>query len=311
MRGERERDLLRGAEEGLRRGRVAAAIQAYSALLDLYASRGADAKSAAVLATLVKIEPKEARWPELLAELHTRMRHYREASEWWARVARIHADAGRHEDAERAWRRAHDDPTGLHTPLTGPHDALRADALPIAKGRPLEAPPPVAPSVARADTDPGFIEPGHTGAHAGPTAPEVEAMDRPPLDLDGPEPFDLGSFSGYEEPPLPEENARTDAHSALHQATLALGPDELASGDDSDARTIAVSAAAVRAAVALSRRLEPEEATEEHELGDEPDALEGDKTLWDPGFLNNHSPPKIGRGLSLRPGKAPNDPEEG
>ena len=56
VRGSKERDLLRGAEESLRRGRVGEALRAYRAAVHVFIDRGAYSKAAAVLSTLRRID---------------------------------------------------------------------------------------------------------------------------------------------------------------------------------------------------------------------------------------------------------------
>ncbi len=113
VKGSKERDLLRGAEAALGRGRRADALRAYRAALDLFLERGLDAKAAAVLGHLVRLEPTEPTHFDRLADVHERL--------------------GRRSEAELARRRAH----SLR------HDVREPRDLPAAQPASTPTAPPV------------------------------------------------------------------------------------------------------------------------------------------------------------------------
>lgn len=160
---QRERTLLRGAEEGIRKGRSAEAIEAYRALVGLYEDRAAHAKLAAVLANLVRLEPDNPEWPSQLAEVEHTRGHPRLAASWWARAADLLRDCGQHEAAANAWAnaRAVHDPAPItepNPPSWGTAQASVTNLRGRSRGEPTEARRPGGQRKLSISNDPTVLE---------------------------------------------------------------------------------------------------------------------------------------------------------
>lgn len=94
VRGSRERDLLRGAEESFRRGRTAEGLRAYQAVLRVYRDRGAHAKAVSVLSQLCRLDPENPAHFESLAEVQEQLGRRQEAGQARQQAATLHQRRG-------------------------------------------------------------------------------------------------------------------------------------------------------------------------------------------------------------------------
>lgn len=102
VRGSKERELLRGAEESLRRGRRDEAIRAYRAALKIFLGRGAIHKAVAVSTTLTRLLPDDPSVLEELAQIQEQLGHRPEAEAARSRAAALYEARGSAERAARA-----------------------------------------------------------------------------------------------------------------------------------------------------------------------------------------------------------------
>ncbi|MEO1229268.1 MAG: hypothetical protein AAFZ18_10215 [Myxococcota bacterium] len=315
VRSSRERDLLRGAEESLRRGRREDALRAYRAALEVFEHRGAYLKSAAVLATLTRIEPDDPGNFEELARVQEQLGRRPEADASRRQAALLREARG--ESTLAASLRA-SDPERVEAA-----EGLQVHARPrdqIRRRASSEIPPaPVAPSVSEVSAlDLGPLEPDDMlAADSDPTVHLTPLGATPPADATAPNPVAPGPSTSrrtpprrgstsrralppHPEPPLPEFDplepgippADTDASELFEFETFA--PDE----------------AATQALPALTpEQLRGAEAGGTTDAYSVDEADMADRTLWDPGFKGVEVPesptPNRPRGLAFPPKPRP------
>lgn len=134
VRGHRERDLLRGAEESLRRGRRDEALRAYRAALAVFMDRGAYQKAVAVLGTLSRLQPEAPDVLEELAKVQEQLGRRAEAGRARERAADLHEARGaadRAAELRLPSRSAADAPERIHV-----HRSRHDPSMPDEAARP-------------------------------------------------------------------------------------------------------------------------------------------------------------------------------
>jgi hypothetical protein len=275
VRGAKERDLLRGAEESLRRGRRSEAIRAYAAALEVFMDRGAYQKAIAVLTNLTRLEPETPLHFEKLAEVQDLVgrRREAEASRRYAVALLEGSGAHTHAGAQAAPR---------SSPPSGPAPRDRGGPPDPARVQPTPAPrdPSGSSNLGRLEDRPDAPPPEHLRAEP-PAPPRGE--ERPPRRA----------------PSLPD----------IEPLAPRVPPADTDASPPSGARTPAQSAGDDDADDALEL---PED--DELTLGPLPAADPdpgGDQTLLDPGAGSAIPAPKpVGRprGLSLPTDAPPSKP---
>lgn len=332
VRGSRERDLLRSAEESMRRGRREEALRAYQAALEIFEDRGANLKSAAVLATLTRIEPEEPGHFEALAEIQEKLGRRPEAGASRSRAAQLRELRGENTLAHQLRH-----PSVKHT-STGPglqvHPSASEKApvghvdVQVGIMRPVGTPEPA--PIPDAVSEVGPLDLGPLEDLLPDAEPTPAAMPVPPAPFEMEPDFDEGADAATvhmpavvrpvpEEPEMPPYEplapgvppASTDPNEVFGMSTYALGAEAAADasdlptplgGPDNDAVTLGVgSHSPLNAEMIAAAQAQNEADREAYDDEDEEQEV-GDQTLWDPGFMAVHADTPVN---AVRPSAQP------